>query len=410
MRVRKELLRIGKHHTKNGVLNATPEFIDQRIAQFRQLKEKGVKVPVAWGHNSQALPLDPHARQDEQRFHQSKYKAGDLLDLVRVEDKVYMEAEIPAVKRVENGNLIHDVEVDGQKKEAAISEVSAGFFDWTDGQGELHKDALIHVALCPLPVAMGQEGFQPAAQPVLLSTSTWFGAIDANGSTEPRKPKHLGTDMDDEKKQTEPEATDTPEATEKEKEKPSTSKPVSELFKEIGEKLKIGLPDKVPGSAEEALELLHAAACVIAGPAQEDELVDAPNPANGTASGMMLSTAIKEKGWAGQAARNLDASTREGLKARIEALKKRGLSDDDYKDFLGQVPKLELSVNPDDGKVIDTHLHRLLTFAERNLPKPHELATDTELTDVPNPTTAAAEAKKARDEAVEKQRKEWGID
>jgi hypothetical protein len=400
MRVRKELLKLGKHHAKGGTLNATREWAEAKVKQTNDLIAKGIKPPVAWGHTSTAMPLDPTKREDEQKFHSSKFKAGDLVGLELEGDKIFFQAEVPGVKRIdEHGNLIHDVEINGETKEAAISEVSGGFWDWTDGQGELHKDALIHVALCPLPVSAGQTGFQPAPQPILLSTSTWFGAIDAIESNDPaKKVTELATepDMDEPKK---------PETEEKPTEdKPAKKAPVNvqERLKTIGDKFKIGLPDQLPDNPEDALELLYVAACVVAGPQEEETLTPEPNPTTGS---IMLSTAVKESGWAGTAARHLETTTRDGLKSRIELLKKRGLGKEDHEKLLAQVPKLELSLNPADGKVIDTHLHDMLTVLERNLPSRKELATSTELTEEKPPVADA----KAKAEETLKHLEEKGI-
>lgn len=396
MRFRKELLKVGKHHTKAGILNATPEWIDERIEQYRRMRDKGIKSPIAWGHNLTALPLDAQARQDEIRFHASKYKAGDVLNITRDGDTVYLEGDVPAIKRIDDaGHLIHEVEVNGVKQEAAISEVSAGFHDWTDGQGETHKDALIHVALCSLPVSMNQKGFEPVnQQPILLSTSTWFGAIEPIADADTRKQLATEPDMADDTKTPE---TETPEPEKEKEETPKTAtKPVPEMLKEIGDKFKVGLPDTLPSDPIEALNLLYVAACAVAGPNTEDDLMAEPNPTNVTGGGIMLSTAVKEKGWAGTAAKALDTSTRDALKARIEALKPRGLQDADYKALTAQVPAMELSVCPDDGKVLPTSLHSTLDILERNLPSRKELATETELEEVPNPNKPPDPAEKAQ--------------
>lgn len=414
MIVEKELLRLGRLQTPNGVLEATPAWADERVAQYRRMRAKGATSPVAWGHSLKALPLDPEKAKDEQRYHASKYKAGNVLDLRRDGDRLLVKLDVPAVKRIdESGNLIHEVEIDGQKKEAAINEVSAGFQDWQDGQGELHQDALIHVALCPLPVSMGQEGFRqvPETKPVLmLSTASYLGAIGSNVDSKNHSQRtELATEpkaMPDELKEkgtetTESEKPEAEEKTEKPDETKTPTKPVGDMLKVIGDKFKIGLPDTLPGDPLEALEMLYVAACAIGGPTQEEELMAATSPNINTSGGLMLSTAMKDKSWAGTMARTLDKNTREGLKARIAKLKGRGLQKEDEEAMLAQVPALELSANPETGEVVETPLHRMLTVLERNLPSRKELATETELEEVPNPIKSTREKAEQTLQALE---------
>lgn len=408
MKVKKELLRFGKHHAKGGTLDATPAWAQAKVDQFQKLKSKGIKPPVAWGHTLSALPLDPQKAQDEQRFQSSKFKAGDVTGLSIEGDKLFFEAEIPAVKRIdEHGNLIHEIEIEGKKVEGAISEVSGGFMDWMDGTGELHQDALIHVALCPLPVSANQSGFQKVETiptPILLSTSTWFGASEAIESTDTRnthrtqlatepvmpddekKPKP-GDDKPEEKKGAEAKA-DGEKKPDAEGEKPAeinTGKPVQTMLQEMGSIFNIGLPESLPSDPKAAFEMLYVAACATRSPASQEQMTMAPSPNGLGGQGVMLSTAIKDTGFAGTFAKNLDKSTRDALKARIEALKPRGLPEAQYKLLMAQVPALELSVNAESGDLIPSQLHLTLDVLESMAPSRKELATDSELTPVDPP-------------------------
>lgn len=421
MKVRKELLRLGKHHARGGMLDATQDWADRKIEQANKLIAKGVRLPFAWGHAKKALPLDPEDAKDERQFEASKFNAGYIERLERLGDRIFVEGEIPAVKRIDDaGNLIHDVEIEGKKTEAAISEVSAGFDTWIDGQGDKHDDCLIHVALCTHPIYAGQSGFAVAEEnrpPILLSASTWFGASDAIGSTDTRVRKTLAAepDMADELKDKKDEkpGDDKPESKDKADKKPDESteedkpkegegpgKAVPDMMKEIGEIFKIGLPEQLPSDHKAALEMLYIAACA-SKPPQEEELKMANQPNNSTGA-IMLSAALKGNDWTAAVAKSLDSSTREGLKKRIEALKARGLSEQDQKDFLEMLPRLELSVDPTSGQVQDTDLHKSLTILERNLPTRKELAADSELTEHAPPVHDPKEKAKKTLEELEK--------
>lgn len=405
MRVRKEVLKLGKHHAQGGELDATAEWVDEKIAQAARMMGKGIRLPFIWGHQSEGWPLDPKARKDKRQLTEAKFNAGYVDKIERIDDRVFVEGEIPAVKRIdESGNLIHDVELsDGSKAEAAISEVSAGFDTWTDGKKEKHQDCLIHVALCTHPVYADQGGFALAEEnrpPILLSGSTWFGTsdpiVDADSTRtelaamadDPNKKKPAETTEkvtaekpgDDQQKKDGGE--DKPEASKPGEETPERS--VAQTCQEISQYLELGLPDNMPDNAEKALEWIYIAACVKGKPAPTEELTMADAAAGSIGNPLMLSAAMKGDGAAATLAKNLDKSTRAALKSRIEALKARGVPD--VKDLLDELPRLELSISPE-GEVIDTHLHKTLTMLEKHLPTRKELAADSELTDAEPPAT-----------------------
>jgi hypothetical protein len=192
-------------------------------------------------------------------------------------------------------------------------------------------------------------------------------------ATEPAMP-------DDEKLETKSDAKpeggdDKPEGDEKPNDsKLKSGKSVGERVTEIASKLKIGVPEMIPEDADEALDLLYIAACAIAGPSPEENAVvpDTP-PGSGP---LMLSTAIAANGPHVAALRRIDKDERSKLNARIDALKGRGLSDADFQELKGQVPKLELSLTAE-GDLVKPELAKTLEILERNLPDKVELATKT---------------------------------
>lgn len=409
MLVRKSVLPVGTHHAPNGVLNATPEWCRERAQLFADLRKRGIQFPVAWGHQSKALPLDVEKAKDEQSFFKSKYNAGTLLsfDFDEAKQELVMEADIPAAKRIDaDGAIIFDTEIEGTGKvEGKIAEVSAGFWDWTDGQGKTHKDCPIHVALTPLPVVAGQSGFVPVedtAKPViLLSTRTRFGPISESSHTPSTQPVTLATErtMPDEPKDKKPEGEkpegDKPEGDPKKDSKLKSGKSVSERVTDIAKWLQIGTPEIIPDDADEALDLLYIAAAAIRGPAsEENEIVADQSPNTGTGP-VMLSTLITTGGPHVAAMKKIDKDEREKLNARIDALKGRGLSDPDFAELKGQVPKLELSLTQE-GELVPHALAKTLDILERNLPTKKELATATgDVVEVELPVKDGREKSKA---------------
>lgn len=401
MIVEKELLKIGRHKTKNGELIASEEWADERVKQYKAMRQKGIKSPVFWGHNSKAYPepLDQAKRIDEHNFATSKYRAGDVVDLFRRGDRLRVKMDVPGIKRIEEGKLIYDVELpDGRKVEGAISEVSGGFQNWQDGAGELHPDALIHVALCSLPVSMDQEGFENGEKsegkgPILLSTSTWLCEARPNCHTETRKRElATGQAMPDETKpeadeQTEPKLEtpkDKAKETEEENHESGDKITTNTILEKCSEVFKFGLPEKLPQDPYKALELIYQAACAIKAPETEGDLEVAKQP-NTTSGGPILLSTMTE-GPSALLAKNLEKRTRQGYLARIDSLKNRGLTEEYHKKLSAMVPALELSLNPESGEVLETNLDTYLDILEKNLPSKTELSTETELEEVKSPT------------------------
>lgn len=152
--VRKTILVPGKHVSPDGVIVSTPERNRAYVDKFQKCKAKGIKFPVCWGHDKNAIP-DNHA------FLSSRLNAGYLEDLVYGPNgEVDAVIDCPGLK-LDGNNLVGVAQLDGgQVVPTAISEVSPGIFNkYRDGQGEVHEDIIGHLALTPLPVQLNQSGF-----------------------------------------------------------------------------------------------------------------------------------------------------------------------------------------------------------------------------------------------------------
>ncbi len=168
----KTLLKTGIYSAPQGILRATPARLRRWAEQFRAMKSEGIRVPIGWGHHPTAVPGDADQRA-EQQFYLSKMNAGTLssLDFDGNAD-LNGALDCPGVEVDGKGNLVAWTKLpDGREVKTAISEVSIAVKDWRDGKGKLWKDSIVHVALTPLPVFAGQDGFATALSTVSTDPS-----------------------------------------------------------------------------------------------------------------------------------------------------------------------------------------------------------------------------------------------
>ena len=127
---------------------------------FDEMTRLGIRIPIAWGHIPEATPADASQRASQQ-YWLGRFNAGYLSSLSTDGHTLNSALDCPGCEvDPATGNLVSWVRLpDGREVKTAIGEVSVAIGDWTDGNGRLWKDVLKHVALTPLPVMMGQEGF-----------------------------------------------------------------------------------------------------------------------------------------------------------------------------------------------------------------------------------------------------------
>ena len=128
----KELLRVGRwvHPAKKFILEVTRERLARWVRNFRRMLEKGISVPVPYGHSYDA-----------------RDNAGFVRDM-RVEgDRLVGVLEIPR-------------EEDAARLGAVATDVSVSVNpDFADGQGERYGEVIEHVAITNYPVVAGQANF-----------------------------------------------------------------------------------------------------------------------------------------------------------------------------------------------------------------------------------------------------------
>jgi hypothetical protein len=147
------LVPLGTHHAPQGPVKVTPERVDHWIKSFNRIKSAKNNIPIPWGHQLHAVPAGD---ADGTRLARAKYNAGFVERLEKNADGgLDVVGTVPPGWDVEeeSGDLINPT--DGCR----LREMSAGIGNWKDGTGEVHRDIIVHAALCTLPVVAGQSGF-----------------------------------------------------------------------------------------------------------------------------------------------------------------------------------------------------------------------------------------------------------
>ncbi len=165
-------MRPDTYHAPQGVLNATPDQLRHWSRQWREMNRCGLKVPVSWLHHPDALPGYEKDRLAKP-YYLSRYNAGYVKRL-GLNDKGELAFDPDAPGCFLDGDKLAcwTKLPDGREVKTAIGDVSVAIKDFTDGQGRLWKNSIVHVALTPTPVAHGHGGF------TALSLSGGYAEID----------------------------------------------------------------------------------------------------------------------------------------------------------------------------------------------------------------------------------------
>jgi hypothetical protein len=191
-RFKTRLVPTGIHHPRNGEFRVDKARNTRWVKQFKAMKAAGIKVPLAWGHQPKAEPADEATSKADKEYWLSKFNAGYIEDVYLDPDGTLgVIADSPGVEVNDKGEAVTTARFDdGRTVKCAIAEVSGAFRDWKDGTGKDWPDSLIHVAMTPLPVIGGQEGFTPlpesplAKGEVRLSLATYLAADPADVAAE----------------------------------------------------------------------------------------------------------------------------------------------------------------------------------------------------------------------------------
>lgn len=176
--LRKRLLPPGAYVAPQGTYVASPNRMRKQVEKFKKLKAEGYKIPVPWGHRLSAIPqretvseAEFHKALEQRAFEEARYNASYVEDLDLDKDgALIISLPVPPGYKLdrESGDIIN--EADGTR----IREVSGAFGDWQDGKGRLHRDILIHAALCVRPVdGQNQPGFASVTGSPAVTLATW---------------------------------------------------------------------------------------------------------------------------------------------------------------------------------------------------------------------------------------------
>jgi hypothetical protein len=145
-RFRKELIREGTwvHPTQHFQLTVTRERMRRWVEKFRLLRERGIRIPVPFGHS-----YDP------------KDNAGFLEELSLEGNALFGVLAIPRAE-------------DAGKLGATVKDVSISINpDFRDGEGRRYGEVIEHVALTTRPLVGGQSDFLPLQLPDGTQAEVW---------------------------------------------------------------------------------------------------------------------------------------------------------------------------------------------------------------------------------------------
>lgn len=373
--VRKKIAELGTKHTPEGPVTITPARVKHWVKQHAAMKREGITVPLPWGHQLSAMPIE----RGNEAFLASRFNAGyvDGLEQDPLDGGLVAVIEAPGLKE-ENGALVGTATLaTGNVVTTAIREVSPAVGGrWTDGKGKVWDDIVAHVALTTMPVWADQPGFQS------LGTGKAEGFFYLGGG--------MADDKDDDKKKPDPE--DEKELTESLMEtppendgeevpadmtQPTTGAPDEAQLRIDSIKanlLKLGVPLPEETNAENILEYLNVALTVLSGKQDLDAENEAakpqpepkPKPEEAPMPGMMLSTLRSNPVAAKIVANDIKRQRKEWLD-RIESLKTRGLPVHEANLLSAAATQTRLSLLPT-GDLSQPEVVRQIEILERVLP------------------------------------------
>lgn len=224
-----EALAPGQHYYRDAVtgdtvaLPVTKESLERKAELFREMRQNRILIPQFWGHQfGRGGPVHAQNR-DERATDRARWLAGYMEDVeVDSDGRTWVVGEVPPGCQYDKDSkaLIDPV------NHTKIKQVSLGLGDWTDGTGRRWEDAIVHVALTPLPVYTGQDGFAAVDSRANYSVAFGDGAHvelkyvlgggDMPGLLDPKAKKKAITPPDENEDTPPPEEGAAPEETEAE--------------------------------------------------------------------------------------------------------------------------------------------------------------------------------------------------
>lgn len=193
MKFKKQILPPDTYHAPAGTVEVDGDRLKHWEDTFSTMKERGVKVGVAWDH-----PKDPlsEAQPLEGKFSGSAQdNIGFLESITVIDDAAEIIIDVPR-------------EEDAEKVRHNLAEVSPVIFpEWKDGKANTYEDCITQIGLVRLPVEANQAPFQLVMSTVdgheiyklPEATSSTITMSTVDGSTVYK----LATDMEEEKAEVE---------------------------------------------------------------------------------------------------------------------------------------------------------------------------------------------------------------
>lgn len=142
----------GETRTHQGRIDK--KRVKRWVQEFRKMKDKGLIVPVPWGHRVDAIPrnakvyLSSLNKSNEGEFVKNN---ATYIDELMVDDKgLWMVAANPPGYKVKDGKLVNE------STSTQVAEFSVGIGNLTDRDGDAYDDVILHAAIVPYPVINNQ--------------------------------------------------------------------------------------------------------------------------------------------------------------------------------------------------------------------------------------------------------------
>jgi hypothetical protein len=138
----KDLIRVGRyrHPARARPIHVSQQRLEHWARMFGRMSGNGVKVHIPADHSNAAAD-----------------NRGYVLAMKRVGDRLMALCQFIGADAI---------------RDASRNQVSIGVAPlFVDGKGRTYRDAIVHVALTPVPVVPGQDPFIPADGLLLLSTA-----------------------------------------------------------------------------------------------------------------------------------------------------------------------------------------------------------------------------------------------
>lgn len=174
---RKAVLKVGKYHSPDGVVEVTPARLNHWAVQHAKLTQAKQVVPIAWDHADNESDLQPVAMDAfNRRKRSAKNTVGHLKEFRVADDGQSAELTLD----------VHDQLATAKASDNSVFVSPVILSKWQDGAANVYHDVITHVDFVNHPVDHSQGPFEPAPETIAcalrmgLSTAAYWGEEDAD--------------------------------------------------------------------------------------------------------------------------------------------------------------------------------------------------------------------------------------